>query len=125
MRAEAAQLAKADAQAEIAGKQAKAEADAALAQERRGNTAHVVHQIRREAMGMGEAPDPEAMTPAMAQAHQMADLVKKGADIEHTRANELLTRAKIPETAHKTVQTAVTTDRLARTPIPTPTAPAS
>jgi hypothetical protein len=79
---------------------------------------------------MQQPTDPEQMTQDMAMAHHMVDLQKKAADISKTRADTLLTAAKIPQVAnqaqhtlHQTHQTAITTNRLMRTPIPQPTPP--
>jgi hypothetical protein len=70
------------------------------------------------------------MTPDIAMAHHMADLGKKHADVAKTRADTLLTVAKIPQvaqgtlhTAHQTHNVAVTTNRLMQTPIPQPAPP--
>ena len=60
------------------------------------------------------------MTPEMALAHHLVDLHKKAADIRNTQASTALTAAKIPQIAHQIQNTAVTTNRLARTPIPQP-----
>jgi hypothetical protein len=145
----AGQLAEAHAQADIAGKQAKAQADMALAQERKVNAAANVHSVHGEfsappygqphvapdnppgaSQPMQQPADPEQMTSEMAMAHHMTDLAKKQADIANTRASTLLTAAKIPQTAqqtlhtaHQTHQTAITTNRLMRTPIPQPQPP--
>jgi hypothetical protein len=147
----AGQLATQHAQADIQGKQAKAQADMALAQERKVNAAANVHSVHGEfsappygqphvapdnppgaSQPMQQPLDPEQMTPEMAIAHHMVDLQKKTADISKTRADTLLTAAKIPQaaqqtlhTAHQTHQTAITTNRLMRTPIPQPAAPGS
>ena len=67
-----------------------------------------------------QPPDPEQMQPDMAMAHHMAELAKKHADIRATQASTALTAAKIPQVAHQTMNTAVTTNRLLRTPIPQP-----
>jgi hypothetical protein len=79
---------------------------------------------------MQQPLDPEQMTPEMAMAHHMVDLQKKAADISKTRADTLLTAAKIPQAAqqtlhvaHQTHNTAVTTNRLLQTPIPQPAPP--
>jgi hypothetical protein len=141
----AGQMAEAHATADIQGKQAKAAADFALAQERKVNAAAGVHAVHGEfsappygqpnvapdnppgASQAMQQPDPEQMTPDIALASHLADLEKKHADISKTRADTLLTAAKIPQTAqqtlhtaHQTHQTAVTTNRLLRTPIPQP-----
>jgi hypothetical protein len=143
---QAGQLATQHAQADIQGKQAKAQADMALAQERKVNAAANVHSVHGEfsappygqphvapdnppgaSQPMQPPADPEQMTSEMAMAHHMTDLAKKQADIANTRASTLLTAAKIPQTAqqtlhtaHQTHQTAITTNRLMRTPIPQP-----
>jgi hypothetical protein len=147
----AGQLAEAHATADIAGKQAKAQADMALAQERKVNAAANVHSVHGEfsappygqphvapdnppgaSQPMQPPVDPEQMDPQMAAMHHMVDLQKKAADISKTRADTLLTAAKIPQaaqqtlhTAHQTHQTAITTNRLMKTPIPQPAAPGS
>jgi hypothetical protein len=146
---QAGQLATQHAQADIQGKQAKAQADMALAQERKVNAAANVHSVHGEfsappygqphvapdnppgaSQPMQQPTDPEQMTQDMAMAHHMVDLQKKAADISKTRADTLLTAAKIPQVAnqaqhtlHQTHQTAITTNRLMRTPIPQPTPP--
>jgi len=144
---QAGQLATQHAQADIAGKQAKAQADMALAQERKVNAAANVHSVHGEfsappygqphvapdnppGASSPQPPDPEQMTPDIAMAHHMADLGKKHADVAKTRADTLLTVAKIPQvaqgtlhTAHQTHNVAVTTNRLMQTPIPQPAAP--
>ena len=142
----AGQLAEAHATADIQGKHAKAEADIALAQERKVNAAANVHSVHGEfsappygqphvapdnppgaSQPMQQPLDPEQMTPDVAMASHIADLAKKHADIRKTHAETLLTAAKIPQvaqstlhTAHQTHQTAITTNRLMRTPIPQP-----
>jgi hypothetical protein len=133
-----AQIGEAHATADIQSKQAKAAADFALAQERKVNSARGVHDIHAEfsappygqpnmapdnppgASQMQPPPDPEQMTPEMAMATQLADLRGK-----HAKA--AADEAKAAQTAHQTVgeianthQMMVTTNRLARTPIPQP-----
>jgi len=144
---QAGQLAQQHAQADIQGKQAKAQADIALAQERKVNAAANVHSVHGEfsappygqphvapdnppGASSPQPPDPEQMTPDIAMAHHMADLGKKHADVAKTRADTLLTVAKIPQvaqgtlhTAHQTHNVAVTTNRLMQTPIPQPAPP--
>lgn len=135
-------VAEAHAQADIQGKQAKAAADFALAQERKVNSARSVHDIHSEfsappygqpfvapdnppgAQGM-QQPDPEQMAPDVALAHHMADLAQKQAAIRKTAADTALTAAKISQVPHQnmsthagTLNTLLQTDRLARTPIP-------
>ena len=97
---QAGQLAQQHAQADIQGKQAKAAADAALAQERKVNAVALVHGMHGDfsAPPYGQpyvAPDnppgttdptmqqqdPEQMTPDVAMAQHLADLAKKHADI--------------------------------------------
>jgi hypothetical protein len=133
----AGQLAEAHATADIQGKQAKAQADFALAQERKVNAAANVHAVHGEfsappygqphvapdnppGASSPQPPDPEQMTPDVAMAHHIAELAKKHADIRATQASTALTAAKIPQVAHQTMNTAVTTNRLLRTPIPQP-----
>ena len=127
-------------QAQIADLQSKAAANMALAKERTVNAASTIHDAHRTFMGLPDdnatqvnpvqPPDPEQMQPSMALAHQVADLTKKHADISKTRADTLLTAAKIPQvaqstlhTAHQTHQVATTTNRLMQTPIPQPAPP--
>jgi len=123
---QAGQMAQAHAQADIQGKQAKAAADLALAKERNISAVQTVHGMHADfsAPPFGQsyvednaakvqAPGPEQMQPDVAMAHHMADLAKKHVDVA-------LTTAKIPQVQHQTLQTAVTTNRLARTPIPQP-----
>jgi hypothetical protein len=147
----AGQLAEAHATADIQGKQAKAQADMALAKERTVNAAANVHSVHGEfsappygqphvapdnppgaSQPMQQPADPEQMTPEMALSHQLADLAKKKADVDNTKASTMLTVAKIPQvaqatlhTAHQTHATAVGTNRLMRTPIPQPQPPGS
>jgi len=146
---QAGQLAQQHAQADIQGKQAKAAADMALAQERKVNAVREVHGIHSDfsAPPYGQpfvAPDnppgvqptqqpsdPEQMTPEMALAHHLVDLHKKAADIRNTQAQAALTAAKAAQIPHQTVgeianthQTMVTTNRLINTPIPQPGQPA-
>ncbi|HEY2417999.1 MAG TPA: hypothetical protein VGH84_08765 [Steroidobacteraceae bacterium] len=139
---QAGQMAQQHAQADIQGKQAKAAADFALAQERKVNSARGVHDIHAEfsappygqpnmapdnppgaSQSMQQPPDPEQMSPDVALAHHMADLAKKQADIRNTQATTALTAAKIPQTHHQTMNTLVQTNRLAQTPIPQPGQP--
>jgi hypothetical protein len=104
-RAQAAPLMQRHAEAEVAGKEAKARADDALATERRVNAAKSVHDVRADyvAPPYGDAyvaPDPPSMagggepqmSPMMTAAHQMADLRAKHAKAagDEARANDLL-----------------------------------
>jgi hypothetical protein len=141
MQQKAGALATQHAQADIQSKTAKAAADMALAQERKVNAARGVHDIHSDfsappygqpnvapdnppgVQPMQPPPDPEQMAPEMALAHHMADLQKKAADIRNTQATTALTTAKIPQVAHQTANTAVTTNRLLATPIPQPAQP--
>jgi len=116
--------------------QSQAAANQALAGERQVNAISKVHEMHAAftAPPAGQSwvapdnppgasmqsPDPEQMAPDMAFAHQVADLQHKRAQTANTQANTALTAAKIPQTMHQTMQTAVTTNRLARTPIPQP-----
>ena len=139
---QAGQIAAQHGQAQIQDMQAKAAANMALAKERNVSAASTIHDAHRTFMGLPDdnatqvnqvqPPDPEQMQPSMALAHQVADLTKKHADISKTRADTLLTAAKIPQvaqstlhTAHQTHATAVGTNRLMRTPIPQPQPPGS
>jgi hypothetical protein len=147
---QAAQIKTQQVQAGIAKDQGQAAANVALAKERNVNAARGVHDIHADfsADPYGQpnvAPDnppgaqqptPEQMTPDMALAHQMADLAKKHADIANTHANAALTAAKIGQVPHQNAQAAastfatlhdaanqmVTTNRLARSPLPAPAA---
>jgi hypothetical protein len=131
--------------------QSKAAANMALAKERNVNSARGVHDIHADfnADPYGQpnvAPDnppgvqpptPEQMTPDMALAHQMADLAQKHANVAKTHADAVLSAAKVGQVPHQNASTAagtlntlhqaanqmVTTDRLARTPIPQPAPP--
>jgi hypothetical protein len=133
--------------------QSKAAANMALAKERNVNAARGVHDIHADfnADPYGQpnvAPDntagpqqptQEQMHPDMALAHQMADLAQKHATISKTHADAALTAAKIGQVPHQNAQAAastfatlhdaanqmVTTNRLARTPIPQPAPPAA
>jgi hypothetical protein len=132
------QIATADKAADIQGKQAKAQADMALAQERKINSVRGVHGMHAEysappygqpytadnaAQPQSPPIDPTQPSPEMAYAQQMADLAKTHADIRNKQASTALTAAKIPQTAHQTLNTMIQADRLARTPIPRPAAP--
>ena len=116
----AAALGEAHATADIQGKQAKAQADAALAQERKVNAVALVHGMHGDfsAPPYGQpyvAPDnppgatdpamqqqdPEQMTPTLRWPAIMADLAKKHADIRTTQANTALTAAKISQIPHQ------------------------
>ena len=138
---QAGQAAQQHAQAQVADLQSKAAANMALAKERNVNAVSTLHDAHRTFQGLPDdnatqvqAPpqpeNPEQMQPEMALAHHVADLQKKHADIANTQASTLLTAAKIPQaaqqtlhTAHQTHQTAITTNRLMRTPIPQPQPP--
>jgi hypothetical protein len=132
------QIATAGAQADIQGKQAKAAADMALAQERKINSVRGVHGMHAEysappygqpytadnaAQPQSPPVDPTQMTPEMAMAHHMTELAKMQAEIRNKDASTALTAAKIPQTHHQTLNTLIQADRLARTPIPRPAAP--
>jgi hypothetical protein len=134
------QIATADKAADIQGKQAKAAADLALAQERKINSVRGVHEVHAQyaappygepfaappdnaAVPQGPPIDPTQMTPQMAAAHHMADLAKKQAEIRNKDAATALTAVKIPQTHHQSLNTLIQADRLARTPIPRPAAP--
>jgi hypothetical protein len=132
------QIGEAHAQADIQGKQAKAAADFALAQERKVNSVRGVHGMHAEysappygepytadnaAQPQSPPIDPTQPSPQMAAAQQMADLAKTHAEIRNKQASTALTAAKIPQTAHQTLNTMIQADRLARTPIPRPAAP--
>jgi hypothetical protein len=132
------QIATADKAADIQGKQAKAQADMALAQERKINSVRGVHGMHAEysappygqpytadnaAQPQSPPVDPTQMTPEMAMAHHMTELAKMQAEIRNKDASTALTAAKIPQTHHQTLNTLIQADRLARTPIPRPAAP--
>jgi hypothetical protein len=149
----AGQAAQQKAQAETTETQSKAAANMALAKERQVNAARGVHDIHADfnadpygqpnvapdnPPGVGpQPPTIDQMTPDVALAHQMADLAKKHADIAKTHADAALTTAKIGQIPHQNVatqagtlntlhdaaNTALTTNRLARTPIPQPAPP--
>jgi hypothetical protein len=122
----------------------------ALAKERNVNAARGVHDIHADfsADPYGQpnvapdnptgAPDPGAqMSPDVALAHHIADLAQKHAAIQKTQADTALAAAKASQvpvqndataagtfhTLHQAANTAVQTNRLARTPIPQPAAP--
>jgi hypothetical protein len=145
---QAAQLTAQKAQSDIAKNQGQAAANVALASERRVNAARGVHDIHADfsANPYGQpnvAPDnppgaqqptEQQMSPDLTLAHQIADLRGKHADAAKTQADAALARAKagqIPHqnlgmqadtlhTLHQAANTAVTTNRLAQTPIPQP-----
>ena len=145
---QAGQIAAQHGQAQIQDLQSKAAANFALAKERNVSAASTVHDAHRTFMGLPpdnatqvnppQPENPEQMTPDMQLAHNLADLDKKHADTRKTQAETLLTAAKIPaqaqttlhtaaqtiHTAHQANQVATTTNRLMRTPIPTPAPPA-
>jgi hypothetical protein len=88
--------------------------------------------------GVGpQPPTVEQMTPDVALAHQIADLAQKHANIRKTQADTAMAAAKIGQvphqnlatqagvvnTLHQAANTAVTTNRLAQTPIPQPAPP--
>jgi hypothetical protein len=126
--------------------QSKANANNALAAERQHNIVQGAHEMNMDlntppdtAAGPGpQPPTVDQMTPDMALAHQMADLAQKHATVAKTHADAALTAAKAGQVPHQNVATAVgtintlhqaanqmvTTDRLARTPIPQPAPPA-
>jgi hypothetical protein len=135
------------AQAGIAKDQGQAAANMALAQERKVNAARGVHDIHADfsADPYGQpnvapdnpsgAPDPGVqMSPDVALAHHIADLAQKHAAIQKTQADTALAAAKVGQvpvqndataagtfhTLHQAANTMVTTNRLARTPIPQP-----
>ncbi|HEX3401929.1 MAG TPA: hypothetical protein VHT74_16540, partial [Acetobacteraceae bacterium] len=127
--------------------QSKANANNALAAERQHNIVQGAHEMN---MDLNTPPDTgtptqgpqpptvDQMSPDMALAHQMADLAQKHATVAKTHADAALTAAKAGQVPHQNVATAagtlntlhqaanqmVTTDRLARTPIPQPAPPA-
>jgi hypothetical protein len=132
----AGQLAEAHATADIAGKQAKAQADMALAQERKVNAAANVHSVHGEfsAPPYGQphvapdnppgassptAPEPQMM-PEMKAAHDLADLRAKHAKAAVDEAKVVHTRNQAVGEIADTHNTMVTTNRLLRTPIPQP-----
>jgi hypothetical protein len=135
----AAQMAQQTQQVKNTETQSKAAANYALAGERKHNVVQGMHEMNADfsAPPYGQpntAPDnaaqpqpqdPTQMSPDVALATQMADLRGK-----HAKAS--LDEAKANQTVHQTVgniadthQTMVTTNRLARTPIPQPAPPAA
>jgi hypothetical protein len=147
MGAQAAQLQTQKVQAGIQKDAGTAAANFALANERKVNAAAGVHAIHADfsADPYGQpnvAPDnppgatdnPEQMTPDVALAHHIADLAQKHAQIRKTQADTALqtmkatqvphqigeNRANTVNTLHQAANTAVTTNRLMRTPIPQP-----
>jgi hypothetical protein len=135
----AGQLAEAHATADIQGKQAKAQADMALAQERKVNAAANVHSVHGEfsappygqphvapdnppgaSQPMQQPADPEQMTPEMKAAHDLADLRAKHAKAAVDEAKAVHTRNQAVGEIADTHNTMVTTNRLLRTPIPQP-----
>jgi hypothetical protein len=139
---QAGQAAAQKAQADTAETVSKANANNALAAERQHNIVQGAHEMNMDlntppdtAAGPGpQPPTVDQMSPDMALAHQMADLAHKHATIAKTHADAALTAAKAGQVPHQNVATAagtlntlhqaanqmVTTDRLARTPIPQP-----
>lgn len=142
---QAGQAAAQKAQADTAETVSKANANNALAAERQHNVVQGAHEMNMDlntppdtAAGPGpQPPTVDQMSPDMALAHQMADLLQKHATIAKTRADAALTAGKAGQVPHQNVATAagtlntlhqaanqmVTTDRLARTPIPQPAPP--
>jgi hypothetical protein len=142
---QAAQLKAQQVQAGIAKDQGQAQANFALAGERKHNVIQGMHGMQMDLNAPpdnppgAQQPTQEQMTPDMMLAHQMADLAKKHADIANTHANAALTAAKIGQVPHQNAATQagtfntlhqaanqmVETNRLARTPIPQPAPPAA
>jgi hypothetical protein len=147
---QAAQLQTQKVQAGIQKDAGTAAANFALANERKVNAARGVHDIHADfsADPYGQpnvapdnppgAPDnPEQMSPDVALAHHIADLAQKHANIRKTQADTALQQMKATQvphqigenqanavnTLHQAANTAVTTNRLIRTPIPPATAP--
>jgi hypothetical protein len=138
--AQAGQLATQKTQAGIAKDQGQAAANFALAMERRHNVVHGAHQMQMDLNAPPDnpqtvqQPDPAQMSPEVALAHHIADLAQKHAAIQKTQADTALAAAKVSQVPHQNMQaqanvvntlhqaanTAVTTNRLARTPIPQP-----
>jgi hypothetical protein len=131
------------AQADIAKNQSQAAANFALAGERKHNVIQGMHGMN---MDLNAPPDnppgvqpqtADQMTPDVALAHHIADLAQKHANIRKTQADAALSAAKagqVPHqnlatqagtvnTLHQAANTAVTTNRLARTPIPAASEP--
>ena len=138
----AGQMAQQHAQADIEQKQAKAAADFALAQERKHNTIHHIHDMHADfsappygqpnvddnAAGPlpGAAQSPDQHPEYVATRHLM-DMAQRQADIRKTQAE---TASKLADTQHKNVQTKVDVlhtlvqaNRLAQTPLPQPGQP--
>jgi hypothetical protein len=127
-----AQVAQQMASAKIADMQSKANANNALAGERQHNVVKGAHDMYQDWSGANATPtqDPvpptvEQMHPDLALAHQVADLRGKHADTLKTNADAALANAKTAHTLHQAINTAVTTNRLAATPILPPQAPAA
>jgi DNA uptake protein ComE-like DNA-binding protein len=140
-----AQVAQQMASAKIADMQSKANANNALAGERQHNVTQGRHDMLMDLNappdnppGAGPQPQtPEQMHPDVALAHHIADLAQKHANIRKTQADAALAAAKVGQvphqnlatqagvvnTLHQAANTAVTTNRLAQTPIPQPAPP--
>jgi hypothetical protein len=140
------QVAQQMASAKVQDTQARAAASQALAQERMHNVVHGAHDMLMDLnqppdgqqQGAGpQPPSPEQMQPDVALAHHIADLAQKHANIRKTQADTAMAAAKIGQvphqnlatqagvvnTLHQAANTAVTTNRLARTPIPAASEP--
>ena len=148
---QAGQLATQHAQADIQGKQAKAQADMALAQERKVNAAANVHRVHGEfsAPPYGQphvAPDnpPGASQPMQQPLDPEQMDPRDGSDAPHGGSGQKAGRhsqyagehaadrrqdsaSRTADAAHRApdAQTAITTNRLMRTPIPQPQPPGS
>jgi hypothetical protein len=134
-------LAEQHAQADIAGKQAKAAADQALAKERNINAVKGVHEVHSQFAappygqpfeGPPDAPsDPGAsMTPQMAADTHAANVRQAHAKAAVDEAKAAHTAKQMIQTRHETLgrmadthKTMVETNRLMSTPIPQPAPP--
>ena len=130
----AAALAEQHAQADIAGKQAKAAADQALAQERKVNSVRGIHDVHAEfsAPPYGQpfqAPPDAPSAPGAAMTPQMmAD--QHLANMRQAHATAAINEAKANHARHQAVNTIAdtasklaVTNRLMQTPIPRPAPP--
>lgn len=131
--AQVAPIAAAHAQAQVAKLQGDAAAQFALAKERQINAVHGVADIHTMHNALVNPP-PDApsapganamppMPPGMQDLHNLADLRGKHAKAAADEAKAAHTRHQAVGTIADTHNTMVTTNRLARTPIPQPPAP--
>jgi alkylation response protein AidB-like acyl-CoA dehydrogenase len=134
--AQQAPLVAAHGQAIVAGLQAKADADKALATERIHNTVHSIAEVHGMHNQLMQPPDPPSapgtsgapeMSPEMALEHHIADLRVKHAAAGTNEAKAALIARQAGHETHRAVATiagthatAVNTARTAATPIPQP-----